>query len=49
VRMHQRQAVQHPHHAVEERGHVWDRRVLLHRPFLPYADERWPVRRRICV
>jgi len=30
VRVHRRQAIQHPHHAIEQRRHVWDRRVLLH-------------------
>jgi hypothetical protein len=44
VRVHRRQPVQHPHHAVQQRRHVRDRRVLLHRPFLPDADERRPVR-----
>ena len=44
VGVHQRQPVQHPHHAVEESRHVRHRRVLLHRPVLPDADERRPGR-----
>ena len=49
----QRQAVQHPNHAVEERRHVRHRRVLLHRPLLPDADEcrpgRFPTYTYLCV
>jgi hypothetical protein len=43
VWVHQWQAVQHPHHAVQEGRHVRDRRVLLHCTLLPDADESWPV------
>ena len=44
VRVHRREAVEHPHHAVEERGQVRHRRVLLHRLLLPDAVERRPAK-----
>lgn len=43
VRVHRGEAVQHPHHAVEQRRHVRHRRVLLHRPLLPDPYERRPA------
>ena len=46
VRLHGGDAVQHPQHAVEQRGVVRRRRVLLHRPILPDAVERGPARER---
>jgi methyl coenzyme M reductase subunit D len=46
VRLHGGEAIQHPQHAVEQRGVVWRRRVLLHRPIIPDAVERGPARER---
>jgi hypothetical protein len=43
VRVHQRQAVEHPHHAVEQRRQVRHRGVLLHRLLLPDAVEGRPA------